>query len=127
MSHEFVIPQPSAENPTDGDVAVALLPRAERPAGEASSASGSGSSAAENAPAAGIASEHTHSAAAASAAEDLDDDGSPPSVAASSQRTSPSESRPDKNGKPTSNPSTDLDHQIERLMQCECVRACMLV
>ncbi len=108
-SSEFVIPQPSAENPTDGDVAVALLPRADRPAGD---------SAEHSAPAAGGASEHY--GAAAAAAEDDGDDGSSDAAGssppASAQRPSPV---PDKNGKPTSNPSTDLDHQIERLMQCE--------
>ena len=83
------IPQPSAENPTDGDVAI--------PA------------------AAGAGSEPKKTNGAADTGLGSDD----AAGAAPRQQVAKPQPKPDPNGKPNSNPSSDLDKQIERLMQCE--------
>ena len=111
-----VIPQPSASNPVDGDVAVASLPKA-----AVADAAAVEDAAAAATPAAG---EDTGGGAAAAAAAAAEDDGLDDSTAAGAAGTPRKQQRaapPNKDGTPTRNPSSDLDRQIERLMQCECV------
>ena len=87
---DVAIPQPSAENPTDGDVAVTRLPTAS--ANEV----------------------NVDDLDTELAAGDTPDTTSQPAgVAKTSARV------PSKDGTKTSNPSSDLDRQIERLLQCE--------
>ena len=98
-----VIPEPSAENPVDGDV----LPTPKEAADAAKAATDAVAA--------------TDAAGAGAAVGGLDDDdglGDDTSASPAAKQPAAVVQQPTP-GKPTSNPSTDLDKQIERLMQCE--------